>query len=175
MVKSDGKIWVLDSEKNQYHYTFSETDTGGIIVHNREWVNGLNNCKFIAEEDDPKDMRPRWNTMVSDGYRRNKMMEQEYGSVMTFDDLEFEDTSETSFSGHKGAILFFKNGYGISVLFHPYVSKDYHNQQYEIAVLKGVEEAWDICYDTSVTSDVLRCDNSHQVDDLMKKIQELKQ
>ena len=168
MVKSDGKIWVLDSEKNQYHYTFSETDTGGIIVHNREWVDGINTCKFLAEEDDPKDMRPRWNTMVSDGYRRNKMMEQEYGSVMTFDDLEFEDISETSLSGNKRAILFFKNGYGISVLWMPH---DTHS--HEVAVLKGVDSEWDICYDTPVTSDVIGCGNTAEIDEVMRKIQEL--
>ena len=176
MLKSDGKIWVLDN--GQDHYTFSMTDTDGMVVHRRGGVQyGLVPCmssKFIASENDPKEMRPRWNTLLADGYKRNKMTEQDYGSLMTFDDLVFEDVSETSISGHKGAILFFKNGYGISVLFHPYVSKDYHNQQYEIAVLKGVEEAWDICYDTSVTPlAIYHHRNSHQVDDLMKKIQEL--
>ena len=174
MLKSDGKIWVLDN--GQDHYMFSMTDTDGMVVHRRGGVQcGIGvSSKRIEESADPKDMRPRWNTLLADGYKRNKMTEQDYGSLMIFDDLVFEDVSETSISGNKRAILFFKNGYGISVLFHPYVSKDYHNQQYEIAVLKGVEEAWDICYDTSVTSDVLRCDNSREVDDLMKKIQELK-
>jgi hypothetical protein len=174
LLKSDGKIWVLDN--GQDHYTFSETDTDGMVVHRRGGVQyGLGvSSKFVAETHDAKEMRPRWNTMLADGYKRNKMTEQDYGSLMTFDDLVFDDISETTISGNKRAKLFFKNGYGISVLFHPYVSKDYHNQQYEIAVLKGVEEAWDICYDTSVTSDVLRCDKSREVDDLMKKIQELK-
>ena len=167
MLKSDGKIWVLDN--GQDHYTFSETDTDGMVVHRRGGVQyGLGvSSKFIASENDPKEMRPRWDTMLADGYKRNKMTEQHYGSVMTFDDLFFGDISETSISGNKGANLFFKNGYGISVVQIAYT------RTWEVAVLKGVEEAWDICYDTSVTSDVLHCDNSHQIDDLMEKIQEL--
>jgi len=167
LLKSDGKIWVLDN--GQDHYTFSETDTDGMVVHRRGGVQyGLGvSSKFIASENDPKEMRPRWNTLLADGYKRNKMTEQDYGSVMTFDDLVFEDISETSASGNKRAKLFFKNGYGISVVQIAYT------RTWEVAVLKGVEEAWDICYDTSVTSDVLRCDNSHQIDDLMKEIQEL--
>ena len=169
MLRSDGKIWVLDN--GQDHYTFSETDTDGMVVHRRGGVQyGLGvSSKFIASENDPKEMRPRWNTLLADGYKRNKMTEQDYGSVMTFDDLFFGDISETSISGNKRAKLFFKNGYGISVVQIAYT------RTWEVAVLKGVEEAWDICYDTSVTSDVLRCDNSHQIDDLMKEIQELKQ
>jgi len=166
LLKLDGKIWVLDN--GQEHYTFSMTDTDGMVVHRRGGVQyGLGvSSKFIVEEDDPKEMRPRWNTMLTDGYKRNKMTEQDYGSVMTFDDLVFEDISQTSISGNKRAILFFKNGYGVSVLFHQY-------KQYEVAVLKGIEEAWDICYDTSVTSDVLHCANSAAVDSSTRLIQKL--
>ena len=93
MLKSDGKIWVLDN--GQDHYTFSETDTDGMVVHRRGGVQyGLGvSSKFIASENDPKEMRPRWNTMLADGYKRNKMTEQHYGSVMTFDDLFFGDIS----------------------------------------------------------------------------------
>jgi len=159
------RIWVLTNGKD--HYTFSMTDEDGMVVHMGDGPTSRIAGSVIAEADDPKEMRPRWNTLLADGYKRNKMIEQEYGSVMTFDDLVFEDISETTISGNKRAKLFFKNGYGVSVLFH-------QNKEYGVAVLKGVEEAWDICYDTSVTSDVLRCDNSHQIDDLMKEIQELK-
>ena len=174
MLKSDGKIWVLDN--GQDHYTFSETDTDGMVVHRRGGVQyGLGvSSKFITSEDDPKEMRPRWNTLLADGYKRNKMTEQDYGSVMTFDDLFFEnvDGEYNRISGNKRAKLFFKNGYGISVLFHQNQSKDYY--QYEIAVIKGVEEAFDICYNTSVADDIIRCDKSREIDDLMKEIQELK-
>jgi len=105
MLKSDGKIWVLDN--GQDHYTFSETDTDGMVVHRRGGVQyGLGvSSKFIASENDPKEMRPRWNTMLADGYKRNKMTEQDYGSVMTFDDLVFEDISETSLWKQAGEIV----------------------------------------------------------------------
>ncbi len=167
MLKSDGKIWVLDN--GQDHYTFSETDMDGMVVHRRGGVQrGLGvSSKFVEETHDAKEMRPRWNTLLADGYKRNKMTEQDYGSLMTFDDLVFEDVSETSISGHKGAILFFKNGYGISVLFNQ------HNKEYEIAVLKGIEEAWDICYDTPMTDDVIYCYSSRQIDGGIKDIQQL--
>jgi hypothetical protein len=165
LLKSDGKIWVLDN--GQDHYTFSETDTDGMVVHRRGGVQyGLGvSSKFIASENDPKEMRPRWNTMLADGYKRNKMTEQDYGSLMTFNDLVFDDISETTISGNKRAKLFFKNGYGISVLFH-------QNKHCEVAVLKGVEEAWDICYDTSVTGDIIRC-HFDEVDGFMEQIQKL--
>ena len=160
----DGKIWVLDN--GQEHYTFSMTDTDGMVVHRRggvQYGNGVSS-KFIVAEDDPKEMRPRWNTMLADGYKRNKMTEQDYGSVMTFDDLVFEEGS-----GHrpKCARLFFKNGYGVSVVLGLHT-----NATYEVAVLKGVEEAWDICYNTPVTDDVMR-GHFDEVDGFMEQIQEL--
>ena len=166
MLKIDGKIWVLDN--GQDHYTFSETDTDGMVVHRRGGVQyGLGvSSKLIPLVDELKEMRTMWNNMLADGYKRNKMTEQDYGSLMNFDDLVFEDISETTISGNKRAKLFFKNGYGISVLV-------YQNRQYEVAVLKGVEDAWGICYNTPVTDDVIRCGRSSQIDDLMKEIQEL--
>jgi len=168
LVKSDGKIWVLDN--GQDHYTFSETDTDGMVVHKRGGVQcgGLGvSSKFVAEEDDAKEMRPRWNTMLADGYKRNKMTEQHYGSLMVWDDLVFEDMSETSISGNKRAILFFKNGYGISVV------QTVYTRTWEVAVLKGNDKVWDICYNTPITSDVIVCADPVEVENIMIQIQEL--
>ena len=168
MLKGDGKIWVLDN--GQDHYTFSETDTDGMVVHKRGGVQcgGLGvSSKFVAEEDDAKEMRPRWNTMLADGYKRNKMTEQDYGSLMTFDDLVFEDISETSISGNKRTSLFFKNGYGISVVQTAYT------RTWEVAVLKGNDKVWDICYNTPITSDVIVCADPVEVENIMIQIQEL--
>ena len=160
------RIWVLTNGKD--HYTFSMTDEDGMVVHMGDGPTSRIAGSVIAEADDPKEMRPRWNTLLADGYKRNKMIEQEYGSVMTFDDLVFEDISETTISGNKRAKLFFKNGYGVSVL--SYEGKGH----YEVAVLKGVDSGWDICYDTSVTYVIIRCDKSREIDDVMKDIQQLK-
>ena len=167
MLKSDGKIWVLDN--GQDHYTFSETDTDGMVVHKRGGVQyGLGvSSMFVAEEDDAKKMRPRWNTMLADGYKRNKMTEQHYGSLMVWDDLVFEDMSETSISGNKRTLLFFKNGYGISVVQIAYT------RTWEVAVLKGVDSGWDICYNTPITSDVIVCADHVEVENIMIQIQEL--
>ena len=167
MLKSDGKIWVLDN--GQDHYTFSETDTDGMVVHRRGGVQyGLGvSSMFVAEEDDAKEMRPRWNTMLADGYKRNKMTEQHYGSLMVWDDLVFEDISETSISGNKRTSLFFKNGYGISVVQTAYT------RTWEVAVLKGNDQAWDICYNTPITSDVIVCADPVEVENIMIQIQEL--
>ena len=167
MLKGDGKIWVLDN--GQDHYTFSETDTDGMVVHKRGGVQcGLGvSSMFVAEEDDAKKMRPRWNTMLADGYKRNTMTEQDYGSLMVWDDLVFEDMSETSISGNKRAILFFKNGYGISVVQTAYT------RTWEVAVLKGNDKVWDICYNTPITSDVIVCADPVEVENIMIQIQEL--
>jgi len=167
LLKSDGKIWVLDN--GQDHYTFSETDTDGMVVHKRGGVQyGLGvSSMFVAEEDDAKEMRPRWNTMLADGYKRNKMTEQDYGSLMVWDDLVFEDISETSISGNKRTSLFFKNGYGISVVQTAYT------RTWEVAVLKGNDKVWDICYNTPITSDVIVCADPVEVENIMIQIQEL--
>jgi hypothetical protein len=169
LLKSDGKIWVLDN--GQDHYTFSETDTDGMVVHRRGGVQyGLGvSSMFVASEDDPKEMRTRWNTMIADGYKRNKMTEQDYGYIEVWDDLTFNDRSESSISGHKRAVLFFKNGYGISVLQGGLPIPN----TWEVAVLKGVDAEWNICYTTPITSDVVVCDGPVMVEDIMKQIQEL--
>ncbi len=170
MLKSDGKIWVLDN--GYHHYTFSETDTDGMVVHKRGGVQcgGLGvSSKFVAEEDDAKKMRPRWNTMLADGYKRNTMTEQHYGSLMVWDDLVFEDISETSASGNKRAKLFFKNGYGISVVQSGIPAM----KAWEVAVLKGNDKVWDVCYNTPITSDVIVCADPVEVENIMIQIQEL--
>jgi len=176
LIKSDGKIWVLDN--GQDHYTFSETDTDGMVVHKRGGVQyGLGvSSMFVAEEDDAKEMRPRWNTMLADGYKRNKMTEQHYGSLMVWDDLVFEDMSETSISRNKRTLLFFKNGYGISVVGSKILAVRRGiptPNTMEVAVLKGNDKVWDICYNTPITSDVIVCVDPVEVENIMIQIQEL--
>ncbi len=47
--------------------------------------------------------------------------------------------------------IFYSNGYGMSYI------PDFNDiTLYEVAVLKGTEESYDICYSTYITSDVLK-------------------
>ena len=62
----------------------------------------------------------------------------------------------------------FSNGYGASVVRHPF-SYGGNMGLYELAVLKKDE----ICYDTSITDDVLGYLSTSQVDEVLVKIQQL--
>lgn len=97
--------------------------------------------------------------------------------MKTFDDLKFEQRDElidTYFSSgnESQAVLFFKNGYGVSVLFgKAFYSNGVNN--YELAVLKGEEKNNSICYDTNITNDVLGYLSQQEVTKVMKKVQQL--
>ena len=74
--------------------------------------------------------------------------------------------------------MIFENGYGISVVrfkskcgfFSSYTSNE---SEWEIAVLKGTKEKWDICYTTEITDDVIGHLSEEEVTDIMIKIQKL--
>ena len=80
--------------------------------------------------------------------------------------------------------LFFDNGYGISVIqfkmpdfngkkgsgYGSYTSND---NEYEVAVLIGDENDWDLCYTTEITDDVIGHQTEGEVNWIMVKIQEL--
>lgn len=70
---------------------------------------------------------------------------------ITFEDLNFTHRP----SGLQGtdAKIFFENGYGASVITgEGTYTKD---GEYELAVLKGTRDDWDLCYETTITSDVI--------------------
>ena len=50
--------------------------------------------------------------------------------------------------------LFFKNGFGISIIRNRY-SKGSEGGLFEVAVLHGTEECWKLTYDTPITGDVV--------------------
>ena len=101
--------------------------------------------------------------------------------VKTFTDLVFNPHAFSKEARHlpsplreeymeaKHAVMRFDNGYGTSV-----VKGDmfYSNgiDTYEVAVLKYGA----ICYDTSITDDVIGYVNADEVSNIMKQIQELK-
>jgi hypothetical protein len=70
-------------------------------------------------------------------------------------------------------LAFYPNGYGASIVQHKY---SYGNDQglWEVAVIKGTEEDWNICYDTPITSDVLGYLSEADVEDVLLQIEALK-
>lgn len=70
---------------------------------------------------------------------------------MTFDDLKF-GPRKCKIDGVQ-AIVHFENGYGASVI-KGYGSYGNDEGLYELAVIKGGSENWDICYDSGITEDV---------------------
>ena len=105
-----------------------------------------------------------------------------------FKDLQFEnhpmnisyDPVASSFMGMFGVLagtgsqfgeqakMFFDNGYGVSV-----VTGSAAYDAYEVAVIKGDEENFTLCYDTPVTDDVVPCSDEDEVSKIMKQVQEL--
>jgi hypothetical protein len=51
-------------------------------------------------------------------------------------------------------LAFFPNGYGVSIIQSTY-SYGGSSGLWEMAILKGNEDEWDLTYDTPITSDVL--------------------
>lgn len=71
--------------------------------------------------------------------------------MANFDDLEF---NKKRFSEGIQALIFFNNGYGASIIQGgiAYTSND---EEYELAVLRGNKDNWDLCYTTPITEDVI--------------------
>ena len=88
---------------------------------------------------------------------------------MKFSDLEFEPHPD--WEGVQ-AVKFFDNGYGVSVIMSPF-SYGGPDGLYEIAVLQGLEEKWEICYDTPITDDVIGYLTKEEVESILTQIQNL--
>lgn len=69
-------------------------------------------------------------------------------------------------------IVFFENNYGASIVKHRF---SYGNKEglFEVAVLKGNMESWDITYDTPITGDVLGYQTSKDINNVLEKISNL--
>ena len=67
---------------------------------------------------------------------------------------------------------FFDNGYGVSIIQSP---NSYGGDEglYELAVLKGNEDKFKLCYDTYITDDVLGHLTEEQVETTLAEIQKL--
>jgi hypothetical protein len=93
----------------------------------------------------------------------------------TFEDLKFEtDLRLIAYGMEKHhAKLFFKNGYGVSVISGHGAYGD-KKRPFELAVMEGTEDNHTICYDTPVTDDVLGYLTADDVTTAMIEVQKLK-
>ena len=90
---------------------------------------------------------------------------------MNFSDLDFQPHCNYPDTGI-AARHFFDNGYGVSVV-RFLGSYGYEKGLYELAVLKGVEENYEICYDTPITDDVLGHLTEEHVTNLLSQVEAL--
>ncbi len=94
--------------------------------------------------------------------------------MKTFNDIEFK--SHPVGDGLHG-LIFFPNGYGVSVVRFKingrYGSYTNNNNQWELAVIFGNENEWELTYNTPITNDVMGYLSSGEVTNIMKQVQEL--
>ena len=95
---------------------------------------------------------------------------------MKFTDLDFNPHRNYPDTGI-AARHFFPNGYGVSVVQFttPFGAGSYGAEEglYELAVIKGVEENWEICYDTEVTNDVIGYLTEDEVGEVLMQVENL--
>lgn len=96
---------------------------------------------------------------------------------MLFTSKKFKPLLERELNNGHQAIFKFENNYGASVVNHAF---SYGNKQklFELAVLKYSAgetnpEAFDICYTTPITDDVLGHLSNKEVEETLNKINEL--
>ena len=87
---------------------------------------------------------------------------------MSFKNLPSKTIHETGIQ----YLVFYPNGYGASIVQHKY-SYGGDRGLWELAVIKGNDEEWDICYSTPITNDVEGHLTESEVDELLTKIEAL--
>lgn len=88
---------------------------------------------------------------------------------MKFSDLNFK--AHPIMDGVQ-AIHFFENSYGISVVKFP-GSYGYEEDLYEVAVIKGNEDDFELCYDTPITDVVMGHRDERDVEIIMEEVEAL--
>jgi hypothetical protein len=90
--------------------------------------------------------------------------------MAAFGDLKFE--SHKNHGAGVQAVAFFPNGYGVSVIQSP-SSYGGNDGLYELAVLSGGADEYELTYDTPVTSDVEGWLTPDRVAELMAQVEAL--
>jgi len=87
---------------------------------------------------------------------------------MKFSDLQFTN----KINDGVGARVFFKNGFGASVVSHRY-SYGGRDGLFELAVIEGNENNWELTYKTPITSYVLGYLTEEEVETYLNQIEAL--
>jgi hypothetical protein len=98
--------------------------------------------------------------------------------MKSFKDIEFKPHR---FGEGLHGLIFFDNGYGVSVVRYKgtytpnggYSSYTSNENEWEVAVIYGTENDWELCYNTHITDDVLGHLTEGEVDWVMYQVQEL--
>lgn len=91
---------------------------------------------------------------------------------MKFSDLEFKPHPVMGDADGIHALTFFPNGYGVSVVRFP-GSYGYEDGLYEVAVIQGNQDDYELCYDTSVTDDIMGHRDEVDVENIIEEVQSL--
>lgn len=90
---------------------------------------------------------------------------------MKFTDLNFEPHPHYKEDGVQ-AKHFFPNGYGVSVVRFP-GSYGCYDGLYEVAIIKGNEDDFELCYDTPITDDVLGHRDEIDIENILEEVEAL--
>lgn len=90
---------------------------------------------------------------------------------MNFTELNFQPHPHYKEDGIQ-AKHFFPNGYGVSVVRFP-GSYGFQDDLYEVAILKGTEDDWELTYDTPITEDVLGHRDEQDINNILEEVQAL--
>lgn len=93
-----------------------------------------------------------------------------FNTNMKFSDLDFQP--HPVWDDGVQAKHFFDNGYGVSVI-RSHNSYGGSLGLYEVAILKGNEEEYEVYYETHITDDVLGHQNEEQIESVLSQIQKL--
>jgi hypothetical protein len=91
---------------------------------------------------------------------------------MNFSDLKFEEFQETGAHSGIHALVFFNNGFGASVVKSDF-SYGGKGGLYELAVIMGDEDVWEITYESGITIDVLGYLTEEDVERYLKQIEQI--
>lgn len=90
---------------------------------------------------------------------------------MKFTELNFEPHPHYKEDGVQ-AKHFFSNGYGVSVVRFP-GSYGYQDDLYEVAVIQGNYDSFELCYDTPITDDVLGHRDEIDIENILEEVEAL--